>query len=123
MGQHCIADQRVQRRGLNAAIEIFGDAVHDRHQTAQAPFGFRGKKRDRCKARERDQIVDHVGKLVLAELTLLLAREIPLVSDDDESFALLDGQAREAPVLRGDANHRIEDEQRDVTPRDGFERA
>ena len=122
MGQHGVADQRVQLRGLDAAVEIFGDAVHDRHQTTQAPFGFSREKRDRCKARERDQIVDHAGKFVLAELALLLAREIPFVSNDDEPFAFLDSQAREAPVLRGNADHRIKDEQRDITAGDGFKR-
>jgi hypothetical protein len=66
--------------------------------------------------------VDHVGQFVLAELSLLLAREIPFVSDNDQTLTLLDREAREPPVLRGYTDHRIEDEQRDVAARDRLER-
>ena len=39
-----------------------------------------------------------------------------------EPFTLFDREAGQTPVLRGDADHRIEDEQRDVAARDRFER-
>ena len=61
-------------------------------------------------------------EFALAELALL-AHEIPLVADENQAFAFFDGEAGQAPVLRGHARHRVEDEQRDVAARDRFKRA
>ena len=123
MREHRVADDRVELRRRDAAVEILGDACDDRHQAAQAALRLRREKRDRRELRKRhDARGSTFGELALAEFALLFAHEIPLVADDDQAFALFDRDAGEAPVLRRDADHRVEDEQRDVAARDRRER-
>src|SRR5579875_68033 len=100
MRENRVADQRVELGGRNAAVEILRDLVDDGHQAAEAALRLCRQKRDRSKRRKRNELVDDVREFPLTEFSLLLAREIPLVSDDDQAFALFDGQTGEAPVLR-----------------------
>ena len=53
----------------------------------------------------------------------LVLDEVPLVDRDDQALALLDHVARDVRVLRGQALDGVEDEHRDVRPRERLERA
>ena len=123
MREYGLSDDAVEFGRWYAFVQIIGNPCDDRHETAQTTSRLCREKRDRRKLCERDEVVDHLGEFVLAEFALLFARKVPLVADNDQAFAFFDRKSREPAVLRGNADHRIEDEDRNIAACDRFERA
>ena len=84
--------------------------------------GLRADRDDRREIEERDLVADPLDVLVEGPVRLVLD-EVPLVDRDDEALALFDHVARDVRVLRRQALDRVDDEDRDIRPRQRMERA
>src|ERR1700729_4626814 len=73
MRQGGVANQRVELRRRNAAVEVFRDRRHHRHQAAEAALRLGRQKRDWRKGRERNQLANDRGQLGLTGIAALLS--------------------------------------------------
>ena len=78
--------------------------------------GLRADGDDRREIEERDLVADPLDVLVEGPVRLVLD-QVPLVDRDDEALALFDHVARDVRVLRRQALDGVDDEDRDIRPR------
>ena len=112
----------VELAGRDPLAPLAPDVDGGLEDAPDALAGLGADRDDRREIEERDLVADPLDVLVEGPVGLVLD-EVPLVDRDDQALALLDDVARDVGVLRRQPLDRIDDEDRDVRPRQRMERA
>ena len=107
----------VELAGRDALAALAPDVDRELEHAPDALAGLGADRDDRGEVEERHLVADPLDVLVEG-LVGLLVDEVPLVDRDDQALALLDDVAGDVGVLGGQALDGVDDEDRDVGPRD-----